>query len=213
MQRFILRQNILNFQKALEAETSDTSRHTLHSLMADARRRLALLEARAKGAELGQPFRLLGNGTTYTGSRYLKEFRHRFETAAAPFMLLDPGAGLRIVEINKAYAQATMTNAADLRGNPLFDVFPDNPNDPLADGVSNLYASLGIAVRTTRAHAMAIQRYDIRDRHGLFVQRYWLPINTPMYDEAGNLIALLHHVDDVTAQVQKAMGLRHKDPL
>ncbi len=28
---------------------------------------------------------------------------------------------------------------------------------------------------------------------------------TPIHDDAGNLIALLHHVDDVTAEVQKAM--------
>lgn len=53
-----------------------------------------------------------------------------------------PGAGLGIVDINNAYAQVTMTKAADLRGNPLFDVFPDNPDDPLADGVSNLHAAL-----------------------------------------------------------------------
>lgn len=213
MQRFILRQNILNFQKVLEAETSEASRHTLRSLVATARRQLALLEANAKGAELGQPFRLLRDGAASKGVRYLKSFRQRFEMAAAPSMLLDPAAGLRIVDINNAYAQVTMTKAADLRGNPLFDVFSDNPDDPLADGVSNLYASLGAAVQTTRAHAMAIQRYDIRDLQGYFVQRYWRPINTPIYDDAGNLIALLHSVDDVTGEIQKAMSFDAKSRL
>ncbi|MEK7993569.1 MAG: PAS domain-containing protein [Planctomycetota bacterium] len=173
--------------------------------MAAARRQLAFLEANAKGAELGQPFRLLRDGAANKDGRYLKNFRQRFEVAAAPSMLLDPGPGLRIVDVNDAYAQVTMTKVADLRGNLLFDVFPDNPDDPLADGVSNLYASFGVAVQTTRAHAMAIQRYDIRDRQGHFVQRYWRPINTPIYDDAGNLIALLHSVDDVTGEIQKAM--------
>jgi PAS domain-containing protein len=205
MQRFILRQNIGNFQKALDAETSEVVRHTLRTLIAGASRQLALLEASAKGAELGHPVRLLRDGNTYMSATYLKDFRDRFEAAAAPSMLLDPGAGLRIVEINNAYARATMTTARDLRGKPLFDVFPDNPDDPLADGVRNLYASLATAVQTTRANDMAIQRYDIRDRHGRFVRRYWQPVNTPIYDDSGNLIALLHRVHDVTAQVLKSM--------
>jgi hypothetical protein len=48
---------------------------------------------------------------------------------------------------------------------------------------------------------MAIQRYDIRDPDGQFVERYWQPVNTPIFDESGRLIYLLHWVEDVTEQV------------
>jgi hypothetical protein len=48
---------------------------------------------------------------------------------------------------------------------------------------------------------MLIQRYDVRDRHGLFIERHWRPINSPVHDAGGQLICLLHHVEDVTEEV------------
>ncbi|MDA9473789.1 hypothetical protein XI03_04515 [Bradyrhizobium sp. CCBAU 65884] len=123
-------------------------------------------------------------------------------------MLLDPGPGLVIVDVNDAYAAATLTSRAEIVGRSLFEMFPDNPDDPLADGVSNLYSSLRIVGETGRAHAMAIQRYDIRDPGGTFVERHWQPINSPIHDTTGHLVYLLHHVEDVTAQVTAQVAAR-----
>jgi hypothetical protein len=81
-------------------------------------------------------------------------------------MLLDPAPGLHIVDINNAYAQATFTSRNDVVGQSLFEIFPDNPDDELADGVSNLYASLRTVVKTGQPHVMAIQHYDIRNPQG-----------------------------------------------
>lgn len=47
--------------------------------------------------------------------------------------------------IHDAYLQATMTDRADIVGRRLFEVFPD---DPAADGVRNVRASLDRVVRT-----------------------------------------------------------------
>lgn len=117
------------------------------------------------------------------------------------YMLLDPGPGLRIVDINDAYAEATFISRSEVVGKSLFEIFPDNPADPLADGVSNLFTSLRTVARTGQPHAMAIQRYDIRNPAGEFVERHWQPINTPIHDRDRRLILLLHHVEDVTNQV------------
>jgi len=87
----------------------------------------------------------------------------------------------------------------------LFEVFPDNPQDPSADGVSNLRASLNRAISRRRADKMAVQKYDIRrpeEEGGGFEVRYWSPVNTPVFDEAGKLIYLIHRVEDVTELVQ-----------
>lgn len=116
-------------------------------------------------------------------------------------MLLDPGPGLRIVDVNDSYARATMTGREYVNGKPLFEIFPDNPDCASADGVNNLYASLEIAARTGRPHTMPIQRYDVRDPNGHFVERYWSPTNTPLFDEDQHLAYLLHHVEDVTSDV------------
>jgi len=82
-----------------------------------------------------------------------------------------------------------MTARDAIAGEKLFDVFSDNPNDPSADGVSNLYASLKIAAETGRPHTMAFQRYDVRDAAGRFVERYWRPLNTPLFDQEVHLKA------------------------
>ncbi|QHO72499.1 diguanylate cyclase [Bradyrhizobium sp. CCBAU 051011] len=140
------------------------------------------------------------------GARLPPEFQPEFENSQHPYMLLDPGPGLRIVDINDAYARATFISRSDVVGKSLFEVFPDNPGDEFADGVSNLFTSLRIVAQTGHAHAMSVQRYDIRDPGGNFIERHWQPINTPIHDRDGHLIFLLHHVEDVTAQVQRQSG-------
>jgi hypothetical protein len=95
-----------------------------------------------------------------------------------------------------------MTARSDVVGHSLFEIFPDNPGNALADGVSNLYASLRAVVKTGQPHAMAVQRYDVRDPEGQFVERHWQPVNSPIHDRDGVLIYILHHVEDVTADVR-----------
>ena len=88
----------------------------------------------------------------------------------------------------KSGAKATFTDRGTVVGRSLFDVCPDNPDDPAADRVINLYASLRKAAQTGRAHAVTIQRYDIKDPSGSFVERHWRPINSPIQDDHGRPI-------------------------
>jgi PAS domain-containing protein len=199
MQRFICEQNIVHFGKLLDETTEPAQRQTLEALLISARRELALLESGLSGAE-GSPLeaRLRRQGDAET---IRLQFKPEFDASAHPYMLLDPAPGLRIVDVNDAYAHATLTKRDEVVGRSLFDIFPDNPDDALADGVTNLYASLRAVVKTGQPHAMAVQRYDIRDAEGKFVERHWQPINSPIQDDNGILIYLLHHVEDVTAEV------------
>ncbi|MGO9359569.1 MAG: PAS domain-containing protein [Xanthobacteraceae bacterium] len=199
MRTFVCEQNIAHFQKLL-AETTDEGLHrTLQSLLSSAKRELAILQSTASGTDV-LPFehrrRQLVDALAVK-----QQFQSEFDGSPHPYMLLDPGPGLQIVDINDAYAAATLISRGDVVGKSLFEIFPDNPNEALADGVSNLYASLRIVAQTGQPHAMAIQRYDIRDPAGEFVVRHWQPINTPIHDEGGLLIFLLHHVEDVTGEV------------
>jgi PAS domain-containing protein len=199
MQRFICEQNIAHFQKLLNETTDPALRGTLQGLLNSARRDLAILEANLSGAD---PSPLESRRRRHGDAQTIRQqFQPEFDASPHPYMLLDPGRGLHIVDINDAYARATFTNRNDVVGRPLFEIFPDNPDEELADGVSNLYASLRTVVRTGRLHAMSVQRYDVRDLQGQFVERYWQPINSPIHDRDGLLIYLLHHVEDVTATV------------
>jgi len=199
MQRFVCEQNIVHFERLLNESMDATVQNTVRGLLASARRQLAVLNSAASGAET-TPFEQ--HRRQHADAAAIRaQFQPEFDASPHPYMLLHPGPGLLIVDVNNAYAAATLVDRADVVDRSLFEIFPDNPDDPLADGVSNLYSSLRIVVETGRAHAMNTQRYDIRDPGGTFVERHWQPINSPIHDTAGHLVYLLHHVEDVTAQV------------
>ena len=139
------------------------------------------------------------------------DFRALFEGSPGSYLVLLPD--LTIVAVSDAYARATMTRREDIVGRNLFDVFPDNPDDPAATGVSNLRASLERA-RTQRApDTMAVQKYDIRrpeSEGGGFEERYWSPVNTPVLGAGGEVDYIIHRVEDVTEFVRANRTLRHR---
>jgi PAS domain S-box-containing protein len=128
------------------------------------------------------------------------DFRQLFESAPGLYLILDPG--FFIVAVSDAYLKATMTNREEIAGRHLFEVFPDNPDDPTATGVSNLRASLNYVLQHATAHTMAVQKYDIRRPDGTFEERYWSPLNKPIFDRQHRLTYIIHRVEDVTEFVQ-----------
>ena len=58
--------------------------------------------------------------------------------------------------------------------------------------------SLLTVLHNKKAHKMARQRYDIRRRDGAWEERYWQPVNFPVLDENGELVFIVHNVEDVT---------------
>src|SRR6185369_11291197 len=101
-------------------------------------------------------------------------------------------------------------------GRQLFDVFPDNPGDPQATGVRNLAASLDRVRRTRAADAMAVQKYDIRrpdEEGGGFEERFWSPVNCPIFDPSGELAYVIHRVEDVTEFVRLKQQGSEQDKL
>jgi PAS domain S-box-containing protein len=128
-------------------------------------------------------------------------FRALFESLPGLYLVLTPD--FRIVAASDAYLQATMTTREGILGRNLFEVFPDNPADLNADGVSNLRASLERVRRGHAADTMAIQKYDVRRPDGQFEERYWSPINSPVMDAERHLEYIIHRVEDVTEFVRQ----------
>jgi len=130
------------------------------------------------------------------------DFRRLFEAAPGCYLVLSPD--FTIVGVSDAYLRATLTRRDEIVGRGLFDVFPDNPDDPAATGVANLSASLRRVVAGKRPDAMAVQKYDIRRPEaegGGFEERHWSPVNTPVLGGDGELAYIIHGVEDVTEQV------------
>ncbi|MBP3956165.1 PAS domain S-box protein [Gemmata sp. G18] len=139
------------------------------------------------------------------------DFRLLFESAPGLYLVLLPD--FTIVAVSDAYLRATMTARAAVLGRGIFDVFPDNPDDPTATGVRNLRASLERARTLGKPDVMAVQKYDIQrpaEEGGGFEERYWSPINSPVLGPDGRVAYIIHRVEDVTDFVYlRLRGIDH----
>lgn len=140
------------------------------------------------------------------------DFRALFESAPGLYLVLT--RDLNIVAASDAYLRATMTQRAEVLGRHLFDVFPDNPEDADATGVRNLRASLERVIATGAPDAMAVQKYDIPrpgEQGGGFEERYWSPINSPVFNGGNAVRYIIHRVEDVTEFVRlKQLGVERE---
>ena len=108
---------------------------------------------------------------------------------------------LTIVAVSDAYLKATLTQRSEIIGRHLFEIFPNNPNDVRATGTLNLRASLNRVLQQRGPDAMAVQKYDIRrpeSEGGAFEERYWSPVNSPLFGKDGNIAYPIHRVEDIT---------------
>jgi PAS domain S-box-containing protein len=122
-----------------------------------------------------------------------------FEAVPGHYLVLL--SDFRIVAVSDAYLRATMTKREEILGRDVFEVFPDNPDDPNATGTSNLRASLNRVLKGRITDVMAVQKYDILDPNspeGKFEERHWAPSNSPVLDQKGAVQYIIHRVEDVT---------------
>lgn len=123
-----------------------------------------------------------------------------FQSAPASYLLLN--ADFVIVGVSDAYLAATLTTREHMLGRPLFEVFPDTPNDPAADAVRNLRASLELVLARRAPDRMPLQKHEIPRPAGGSAECWWSPLNTPILGPEGEVRQILHWVEDVTELVR-----------
>jgi PAS domain-containing protein len=119
----------------------------------------------------------------------------------SPRLCLILDANFTLIAQNEAHAAATMTKPEDTIGHSLFEVFPDNPNDATADGLSYLRRSLLNVLKTRAEDIIETLKFDIErplSEGGGFDVRYWRVVNTPVLGEDGFVRWIVNSVDDIT---------------
>jgi len=175
--------------------------------------RVSVLTGSNEGSARRKPDRRRNSATRdLPASWAAPDFRALFESAPGLYLVLTPD--LNIVAVSDAYLRATMTMREGILGRGIFDVFPDNPNDPAATGVRNLRTSLERVLHDKISDTMAVQKYDIRkpeSEGGEFEERYWSPVNSPVFGPDKEVSYIIHRVEDVTEFVRlKQQGIEQQ---
>jgi PAS domain S-box-containing protein len=138
------------------------------------------------------------------------DFQRIFESAPALFLVLGTDENFTILDASNAMLRATYTEREAIVGRPVSEVFPDNPEEPGATGKANLHASLKRVLAERRPDTQAVQKHDIRrpKSSGVgFEERYWSPVNAPVFGDNGQMLYIVHRVEDVTEFVTANQAL------
>jgi PAS domain S-box-containing protein len=131
-----------------------------------------------------------------------------FRTTPGAMALLTPDGV--ILDVNDAYVEASGRSREQLLGRNLFDVFPQNPDDPTELGPSQLKNSFDLVMATGERDILMPVRYDVEDlgRPGEFEERYWAVVNTPLRDQGGQVVMITLKADEVTHIVNQSRNMR-----
>lgn len=127
-------------------------------------------------------------------------FRRFFEKIPGLYLVLEP-RNFKIVAASDAYLESTMTERPEIVGEPFFEVFPGSPG---TDGMQQLWDSLKTVKTSRETDTMPVMHYPIpRPKTEDFEDRWWSPINSPVFNEEGNLTYIIHRVEDVTPVIKQ----------
>lgn len=104
----------------------------------------------------------------------------------------------RIIAVTDDYARSVMAERRQLIGMSLFDLLSADPAQPEADGLRALRASLKRVEELRVPDILNIRRYPLRMPDGAFQDRLWLLQNKPVFGGDGQIVSIVHRVEDVT---------------
>lgn len=128
------------------------------------------------------------------------DYKRIFDLMPGMCVILD--ASFNIVAQNEDHAKATLTAGMNIVGRWLFEVFPDNPDNKSANGVSAVRQSLLNVLQTRKPDVMPIVRYDVQPERGQYQTRYWAITNTPILGEDGYVQWIINRAEDVSELVE-----------
>ncbi|WP_069767999.1 PP2C family protein-serine/threonine phosphatase [Streptomyces sp. LUP30] len=127
---------------------------------------------------------------------------------ALPGMVALLTPDLVYADANDDFLRLAGRTREQLLGRYIFDVFPENPNDPAAAGMRETRDSMLRVVDTGERDTMALLRYDIEDpqRPGVWQEHYWSPVNAPVHGSDGRVALVVHRVEEVTELIHARGG-------
>jgi len=136
------------------------------------------------------------------------DFRKLFDIIPGSYIILLPD--LTVAAVSDEYLRATMVGREDLLGRYLFDVFPENPDDPEAHRAADVRGSVEKVFRTGETDTLPAIKYDVQrpaSEGGGFEERFWKLATYPFFGADGRVEYAVHRIEDITEQVR----LEHRE--
>lgn len=135
------------------------------------------------------------------------DFQLLFEKAPIRYLILDVDAPKYTIRgVTDEYLKSTMTVRGEMIGKGIFEVFPENPDSAEVKSTSKLRQSFERVLESKAPDTMQVLQYDILtpfSREQVFEQRFWAPVNTPVFKPGTrDIYAIIHRVEDVTSYVR-----------
>lgn len=130
-----------------------------------------------------------------------KKFQDIFESLPGLFLVLS--IDFKIIAVSDLYLDAVIMDRDEILGKSIFEIFPDKKNSTLPNAEDNLKASFNRVIQTKLPDKMMMQQYDIKlkrfeNGNDYFEILFWQPYNSPVLDDNGNLLYIIHHVENIT---------------
>lgn len=107
-----------------------------------------------------------------------------------------------LLDENEAHSKVAMTNRTDIIGRPFFDVFPDTSESFKKTGESDIARSFRRVISTAQPDSLETLKYDIKNKQGKYVERFWQATHYPLLDDSGDVIAIFQQTEDVTERIK-----------
>ena len=128
--------------------------------------------------------------------------RQIFEATPGQMAVLRPGS-FEVLVGTAEFFRAIGREAAQAVGRPLFELFPENPEDPERRAARQLEASLRRVEVFKVTHMLPIRQFPVFLSDDRFVERYWSTINTPVLSPHGDVEFIIHRVEDITELMER----------
>lgn len=114
-----------------------------------------------------------------------------------------------ILDVSNEFSEITGRQPNELIGRSFFDAFPVNPRDQENAGPRALCEALTQAARSGERVVLRLNEYDLEDRGrpGVFEERFWSGVVTPIVGEEGQVAMIGLWGRDVTPVVSQLWAL------
>ncbi|HYY62380.1 MAG TPA: ATP-binding protein [Burkholderiales bacterium] len=136
------------------------------------------------------------------------DYRRLFESAPVLSVVLD--RDLRIVAASDAFLAATLHTRETIVGQPVFYIFPADPERRELHGPAVVRRLLRRALAKGKPQRLPLQRYDVprpAAAGGGFERRYWNALFSPVAGPDGEVSHIICTVEDVTDRAREAVSV------